>query len=240
MGTYIVSDIHGYYNEFMRLLRQIDFDKTKDYITILGDLIDRGPDSDKMIDWILDNYDGDHVDMILGNHEDRYIKYFENRVTELAGKHICRLDRLYDSLSEDTKVRFYKLCKSLKIVKHVFINKKRYLLVHAGVRWKRPCDTDRDFATQAREVFYLGKDVRGYSVIFGHTPIQKLYRNIPDKKIRNIKITQLGRKYCIDCGVYLEGGKLACLRLEDMKEIYIEKEQIIALGDSSEIVKKVV
>ena len=40
---YIISDIHGCYNEYMELLQKINFSDT-DELYVLGDAIDRGPE----------------------------------------------------------------------------------------------------------------------------------------------------------------------------------------------------
>ena len=45
--AFIIGDIHGTYNELMILLKDIDRDTTR--IISVGDLIDRGDDSRKVI-----------------------------------------------------------------------------------------------------------------------------------------------------------------------------------------------
>ena len=48
MATYVVSDVHGYYNLFMNVLSQVGF-SDRDYLWLIGDAIDRGPDGIKII-----------------------------------------------------------------------------------------------------------------------------------------------------------------------------------------------
>ena len=43
MAIYAVSDIHGYYDLFLKGLMEIGF-SNQDYLWCLGDMIDRGPD----------------------------------------------------------------------------------------------------------------------------------------------------------------------------------------------------
>ena len=46
VGTdYVVGDIHGCYTLLMNRLREIGFDKSKDRLFSVGDLVDRGPES---------------------------------------------------------------------------------------------------------------------------------------------------------------------------------------------------
>ena len=65
MSTYVMSDVHGQYLSYMKMLKLIDF-KDDDYLYVLGDVIDRGPDG---ISIIKDLMGRDNADMIIGNHE---------------------------------------------------------------------------------------------------------------------------------------------------------------------------
>lgn len=53
MSTYVISDIHGCYNEFLLMLDKIHFSH-KDQLILAGDYIDRGTQSYKMLHWITD------------------------------------------------------------------------------------------------------------------------------------------------------------------------------------------
>jgi serine/threonine protein phosphatase 1 len=75
MNYYAVGDIHGMLDAFRRILMYIDADKPNEprKIILLGDYIDRGPDSKGVIDLIirLQNERGaDNVIALMGNHED--------------------------------------------------------------------------------------------------------------------------------------------------------------------------
>lgn len=61
----LIGDIHGQYTELRKLLRKVKYDKRKDHILVLGDFIAKGPDSFKVLDFLIKN----DVDCILGNHE---------------------------------------------------------------------------------------------------------------------------------------------------------------------------
>ena len=68
MATYVVSDVHGYYDRLIDVLKQANFDKTKDTLYVLGDLCDRGPHNGEMLEWAYDQPNS--VKFIIGNHED--------------------------------------------------------------------------------------------------------------------------------------------------------------------------
>ena len=46
---YFVGDIHGAYDLLMKGLKEVGFNKDKDYLICVGDLIDRGPDNYKVL-----------------------------------------------------------------------------------------------------------------------------------------------------------------------------------------------
>ena len=76
MSIYCVSDIHGYYNEFIKMLKLINFQE-KDEMYILGDIIDRGPHSAEML-WFAIEEAPANVHFLLGNHEDMMLAAANN------------------------------------------------------------------------------------------------------------------------------------------------------------------
>ena len=65
MSTYAISDLHGQYEIFEKLLEIIDF-SDEDYMYVLGDAIDRGPNGVKILQKIKD---APNMDLLIGNHE---------------------------------------------------------------------------------------------------------------------------------------------------------------------------
>ncbi|MBQ2957384.1 MAG: metallophosphoesterase [Clostridia bacterium] len=64
--VYCMADIHGEYGRFRKMLETIGF-SDGDRLYIIGDMIDRGPDS---IDLVLDVMGRKNVVFLLGNHEE--------------------------------------------------------------------------------------------------------------------------------------------------------------------------
>ena len=60
-----MSDIHGQYNAYQKMLEKLKFSED-DFLYVLGDVIDRGPDG---IEIIKDLMRRDNAELILGNHE---------------------------------------------------------------------------------------------------------------------------------------------------------------------------
>jgi len=71
MRTIIIGDIHGQYNSFIRLLEKARFSPTEDRLILLGDLMDRGPDSWEVLKKAiaLSEKMGDRFVYIRGSHE---------------------------------------------------------------------------------------------------------------------------------------------------------------------------
>ena len=70
---YICSDIHGCFDEFMELLKLINF-SDDDEMYIIGDVIDRGPKPIECIQYIMKK---DNIHMLLGNHEEMMLNYLK-------------------------------------------------------------------------------------------------------------------------------------------------------------------
>lgn len=67
MALYCIGDIQGCHDAFERLLRRVDFSASRDTLYILGDLVNRGPESDKVLRTCMAA--GDSMRALLGNHD---------------------------------------------------------------------------------------------------------------------------------------------------------------------------
>ncbi|WP_339805594.1 metallophosphoesterase [uncultured Marinobacter sp.] len=63
---WVCGDLHGRYADFRAELEESGFNPSADRLFLLGDLIDRGPQSLEMLLWALET---NHVHSTLGNHE---------------------------------------------------------------------------------------------------------------------------------------------------------------------------
>ncbi|MCQ3828456.1 metallophosphoesterase [Microbulbifer elongatus] len=71
---FVVGDVHGHLKQLQKQLDALSFDPGSDRLFCVGDVIDRGPDSRAMLDFI----DQKTVFSILGNHEAMMIAGFES------------------------------------------------------------------------------------------------------------------------------------------------------------------
>ncbi len=105
MYTYIMSDIHGCYSEFLCMMDKIGFSDA-DRIILAGDYIDRGTQNYEMLKWI--EHCPGNVHLIRGNHEEEFAAYVEL---------MCQVDQKEhlntDAASHEDTLALYETVKYL-------------------------------------------------------------------------------------------------------------------------------
>ena len=78
MRKIVISDIHGCNQTFNKVLSSVQVEK-KDQLLLLGDYIDRGPDSKGVLDTIMHLQEqGFNVKCLMGNHEKMFLDALHN------------------------------------------------------------------------------------------------------------------------------------------------------------------
>jgi bis(5'-nucleosyl)-tetraphosphatase (symmetrical) len=67
MAVYAVGDIQGCYGPLCRVLAQVSFDAQRDQLWLVGDLVNRGPQSLEVLRFVRSL--GESARLVLGNHE---------------------------------------------------------------------------------------------------------------------------------------------------------------------------
>ena len=79
---YVISDIHGEYDLFVKLLDRIGF-SSRDELYVCGDIIEKGRDSIKLARLI---FSMPNAYVIMGNHEHAFIQYYRFLTLSALGK----------------------------------------------------------------------------------------------------------------------------------------------------------
>ena len=148
IATYVVSDIHGEYELFIRLLEEICLKET-DTLYVLGDILDRGSHP---IQIILKLMEMPNVVCLTGNHELMALECLEFLMQEITEISIGKVDEKmlenlmtwqyngskstideFRTLSREIQYEVIEFIKDFTIYEELTANGKEYLLVHGGL-----------------------------------------------------------------------------------------------------------
>ena len=223
---YCMSDIHGESERYFQMLKEIQF-SSDDQLYIIGDVIDRGPGG---IEILKDIMPRENVVLLLGNHELMCRQAMQKNRTPQAmsiwmqngGGATYRELLFYMTKEERLQVlQYISRCPEALEVKH---GKRKFFLVH-GFPAK-----DEDRCVWKRPTKETPNPLKGrYTLVIGHTPVWSLEDDeveyISNLQYNNghVRIAHCKGFIDIDCGCghTLDLRRLACLRLDDMREFYV-------------------
>lgn len=239
---YVLSDIHGQRRRFDSILNQINL-QPEDTLYVLGDVIDRNYDGIRILRQLMAM---PNVKMLLGNHEymmldalyypppsdilPRRVGYYRERIMSRWYRNGGDITHGYlKRIPKTIRKEIFEYLDKLPVNIEITVNDKQYVLTHAAPvelysRVWHKHENEKEFAVWQRFENFVELDNK--TVIFGHTPTYRYNFENP------MQIWNAGGWIGIDCGCMYpdEGdpwsdvyGRLACLRLDDMKEFYSEE-----------------
>lgn len=199
---WVVGDLHGCKTKFDQALAKVQFDAETDLIISVGDLIDRGPDSQGCLDLLQYPW----FQAVLGNHEVMAISTLgaddERQANQYAAHWYVNGGEWFLGLSEPAMEAMWpswERLSNLPYIIEVQLDGTKVVIAHANypesyvfgkeldvedVVWSRKRITD----SQKGNV----SDIEGADLfIFGHTPIKK--------------VTQYANQVYIDTGAVFDG-----------------------------------
>jgi serine/threonine protein phosphatase 1 len=130
----VITDIHGCYKTFRQLLDKVSFTKN-DQLFILGDMLNRGPYSDKVIDHIKKLIKNDYqIFPLRGNHEQLVLA--THRTSPKHLQNYLKKQNSFQLLNPDGFLK-NKYFNFLKILPYYYKLDNCYL-VHAGFNFDVP------------------------------------------------------------------------------------------------------
>lgn len=218
---YVMSDIHGNENRYNAIMSQINL-QPSDHLYVIGDVIDRGPDGISILQKLMEL---PNCTVLLGNHEYMLLNWF----SEDCDGHLFRVwlsnggrstADAFSKLSTSEREAIISFVKNMPITTEVRVNDKVFLLAH-GSSPTLYRSKYKEYANEAEFVIWdrlkeKDKLPKDKTLVFGHTPTCYYQDGFP------MRIWYGKNRIGIDCGSGDIKGRLACLRLDDMKEFYSE------------------
>lgn len=219
---YAIGDIHGCYDQMVALLELIGQDDArrgnsqKTTILFLGDLIDRGPDSAKVIEYLIDLTDNyENILVLRGNHEQAFLDIAKGRQDmvhdwlRMGGRRTLRSYGIDPDWASSNSVALPMRIQEQVPRQHIkWLSKlpycarsDGYFFCHAGVRPGVPLKNQT-----THDLMWIREDFLAYEgnheavIVHGH--------NIEEDVM--ISSSRIG----VDTGAY-KTGRLSAIMLED-------------------------
>lgn len=222
-----VGDIHGCIEEFKELLIKLNYDPVHDRLILLGDLVDRGPDSLAVVQLAMRM----NLECVMGNHEHKFVKWFRSQGS--------RVD-VYDHKDYYNKFSDEELNYIMNMP--TYIELEDVIAVHAGLKpgillsnqskddmmYLRYTDDQRKFIS-LKKINKLGKEAVGAkfwtefwfgpkNVVYGHN-VYNFEEPLIQETIPGVTC------YGIDTGCCF-GGNLTALIWETKEIIQVKAKKI--------------
>jgi serine/threonine protein phosphatase 1 len=126
----IIGDIHGCIVEFEKLLKKLQL-RNDDTLYFIGDLIDKGPNSARVVKKAYELSKEFNTKLILGNHEEKFLRFLKNKKSNKGYIHsmsnIDEFEKLNEELTIEEKAFLFKAFFYLRV------EKLNLFLVHGGI-----------------------------------------------------------------------------------------------------------
>lgn len=238
---YVCSDIHGQYTMYQQLLKELNL-QPEDTLYILGDVIDRGPQSFEILQ---DMMARPNVEMFLGNHElmmmdalHLYRRISRPDIWFLGCNGGYETYQQFDALPKDMQKKIIEYISNAWVQKYVTVDDTTYALHHSFyLPDKENQDVRHSGKIDGMELFdaVWNSPYRSYEYIpstwyhegcihiIGHVPVQRLGVKQPpyiDQDNENVIDIDGG------CAYAGPGAGLYCMSLErnengPVREIWI-------------------
>lgn len=228
--TLVITDIHGCYDEMMRLLEKMHFNSASDVLICLGDTIDRGPKIYEVFQFLLQLREvmGRRLILVRGNHEQMMLDATDEELSASERRDNLRL--WYYNSGQMTVQAFERHghpiteFRSFYTAMPLYYVDNRFNAAHASMREESPADNDPETLLWGRGTEYTGK-----LVLTGHTPYKfplwflgdgsgkSAYARIPEGKPCELMATGT---MALDTGCVF-GNRLTGIIIEDRRFVAV-------------------
>lgn len=215
--SFVIGDIHGCAATLRRLVDGALHAAAEDRIYLLGDLIDRGPDSRGVLDYLFElRGRGVSVCSVRGNHEEMFLQAVDHHTglgLWIVNGGQATLESFQADGPGDVPRRYRDLLASFP---H-YILLDDFVIVHAGLNFESSDPfSDTGAMLWTRSPFVDRGRIGGRRLVCGHTPVSRA----------RLEASLESGKIMLDNGCVFGGlpgtGCLAALELEGMAVTYQE------------------
>jgi bis(5'-nucleosyl)-tetraphosphatase (symmetrical) len=160
MSLYCIGDLQGCHAPFQRLLDKIAFSPSRDTLYVLGDLVNRGPDSLQVLRSL--SALGDAAQCLLGNHDLHLLALWQ------GARKPGRKDTLQDILQAPDSEALLDWLRHRAMALH----RHGWLMVHAGVLPQWSVAQTMALAAEVEQVLRGGNLKDFFSAMYGNEPDQ--------------------------------------------------------------------
>jgi serine/threonine protein phosphatase 1 len=204
MARYAIGDIHGCAVTLDRLMEKIG-PSTEDTVFLLGDLIDRGPDSKAVFDFVFQwQEEGLEIKCLRGNHEQMMLDGIKDPEFDLPNWLFWGGNETIKSFDTNHPANIPKLYLNyIKSLDHYF-ELQDFILVHASLNLEiEDFREDKFTMLYGRSHGYKHEKLGDKHILHGHTPK-------PLKEILEQGESFWPRVINLDAGCVYEGVKEGC------------------------------
>jgi bis(5'-nucleosyl)-tetraphosphatase (symmetrical) len=155
---YLMGDLQGCCDALMRMLQKIDFSPSRDQLYVLGDLVNRGPQSLRTLKTLAE-LDGS-AQCVLGNHDLHLL------ASAYGVRPLHRRDTLGDILDNPDRERWLDWVRHQRLAIHAH----GWLMVHAGVPPQWDLSTTLLMASEIQAQLRSPDLPEFLSVMYGNQP----------------------------------------------------------------------
>ena len=225
--TYILSDIHGEYELFCRLMEEVKF-SGGDMLISCGDMIEKGKHSVRLAKLL---FSMKNAVLLAGNHEYDFLKSYWARMRDTCDYDFV-LRKLKEYFPADGELLDWETVDRMEALPY-FYEAEDFICVHAGVPLdgegrilplKEASPEQLVYDRTFKDANVLPKD--GKCVFFGHTTSMslgagtKLTRFLRDGK-RGDHVRDYYKVH-LDTGAWMS-GVLGCFCIENCRCFYVKK-----------------
>jgi len=191
MATYAIGDIQGCFQTFQKLLSKIRFRPGRDRLWLLGDLINRGPDSLKTLEFVYQHQA--HIQCVLGNHDLHFLAV-------ASGQHkATNKDTFEELLSSSRLARLtgYLIQQPL----FYYDPQLNFAMAHAGVPQGWDLKQAQAYASEVSVCLQSEQRLAFFSAMYGNLPARWKPDLVGAERLRYITNALTRMRYC-----YADGG----------------------------------